>query len=140
MKVKAQKVCPHIPLPTKSHASDAGWDLYANEDCWISSGTRRTVDTGIKLEIPDGHVGLIWPRSGMAAKRGIDVFAGVIDSGYRGVVKVCLYNSSDEDFEINRHDRIAQIIFQKVSPFLIEEAEETGDSSRKEGGFGSTGK
>jgi dUTP pyrophosphatase len=140
MKVKVQKVCPHIPLPTKSHSSDAGWDLYANEDCCISSRTRRTIDTGIKLEIPDGHVGLIWPRSGIATKRGIDVFAGVVDSGYRGVVKVCLYNSSDEDFEINRHDRIAQIIFQEVSPFLIEEVEETGDSSRKEDGFGSTGK
>jgi len=139
MLIKVQKVCPHIPLPSKSHSSDAGWDLYANEDCTIGTWTRRLVDTGIKLEIPEGYVGLIWPRSGLSVKKGIDVFAGVIDSGYRGVVKVCLYNSSFEMVDINRHDRIAQIIFQEVPSFSIEEVETLNESPRREGGFGSTG-
>ena len=139
MKIRVQRECPNIPLPSKGHLSDAGWDLYANEDCTIKTWQQRLVDTGIRLEIPDGYVGLIWPRSGLAVKKGIDVFAGVIDSGYRGVVKVCLYNSSFDNVEINRHDRIAQIIFQEVPSFDIEEAEILDDSLRSEGGFGSTG-
>jgi len=140
MLIKVQKVCPHIPLPSKGHPSDAGWDLYANEDCTIGTWTRRLVDTGIKLEIPEGYVGLIWPRSGLSVKKGIDVFAGVIDSGYRGVVKVCLYNSSFENVDINRHDRIAQIIFQEVPSFNIGEVEMLDESPRDDGGFGSTGR
>ena len=140
MTIKIQKVCPDIPLPSRGHTSDAGWDLYANEDCSISAGARRLVDTGIKVEIPEGHVGLIWPRSGAAVKGGIDVFAGVIDAGYRGLIKVCLYNSGDKDFVICRHDRIAQIIFQEVSPLCLEEVKELSESSRDSEGFGSTGR
>ena len=140
MQINVVKCCPHIPLPSKSHSSDAGWDLYANEDCTIKTWARRLIDTGIKFEIPEGYVGLIWPRSGLSVKKGIDVFAGVIDSGYRGVVKVCLYNSSFENVDINRHDRIAQIIFQKVPPFTVEEVDELSESPRDAGGFGSTGK
>lgn len=140
MQIKVEKACPHVPLPSKEHFSDAGWDLYANEDCTIKTWQRRLVDTGIKFEIPEGYVGLIWPRSGLAVKKGIDVFAGVIDSGYRGVVKVCLYNSSFDNIEINRHDRIAQIIFQETPNFSIEEVRELSESSRATGGFGSTGR
>ena len=139
MIVKVQKACPHIPIPSKAHPSDAGWDLYANEDCTIKTWARRLVDTGIKLEIPEGYVGLIWPRSGLSVKKGIDVFAGVIDSGYRGVVKVCLYNSSFENVDINRHDRIAQIIFQEAPSFKIEEVSSLNESPRDKGGFGSSG-
>jgi len=73
-------------------------------------------------------------------KDGVDIFAGVIDSGYRGVVKVCLYNSSNKDIEINRHDRIAQILFQQVPSFELEEIQDLSSSEREEGGFGSTGK
>ena len=140
MQINAVKCCPHIPLPSKSHPSDAGWDLYANEYLVIKAWERETVDTGIKFEIPEGYVGLIWPRSGLAVKKGIDVFAGVIDAGYRGVVKVCLYNSSFEKVQINRHDRIAQIIFQEVPSTSIEEVERLTESPRAAGGFGSTGK
>ena len=140
MKIKVKKECPSIPLPRKGHKSDAGWDLYANEEAYIPPRCHRTVDTGIRLEIPEGYVGLIWPRSGLAVKDGVDVFAGVIDSGYRGVVKVCLYNSSNNDIEIGRHDRLAQILFHEVPEFTIEDIEDLGDSERQEGGFGSTGK
>jgi len=140
MKIRVKKECPSIPLPSQGHKSDAGWDLYANECTYIPPRSHRMVDTGIRLEIPEGYVGLVWPRSGLAVKDGVDVFAGVIDSGYRGVVKVCLYNSSCEDIEIARHDRIAQILFQEVPSFELEEIQDLSHSERQEGGFGSTGK
>ena len=140
MKIKIKKICPDLPLISKGHPSDAGWDLYANEDSTILAGERGLIDTGIQLEIPHGYAGLIWPRSGMAVKNGIDVLAGVVDSGYTGVVKVCLYNSGKEDFEVNRHDRIAQILFQAFPVLLeIEEVNEINSSCRESGGFGSTG-
>ena len=138
--IKFKKDTEDTTIPTKGHVSDAGWDLYSNEECYIAANTRKLVDTGIRLEIPDGYVGLIWPRSGLAVNEGIDVFAGVIDSGYRGVIKVCLYNSSEEGVEIKKGDRIAQILFQEIPCFNIEEIDDLSDSERKEGGFGSTGK
>ena len=138
--IKLKRETEDTTIPTKGHVSDAGWDLYSNEECYIAPNTRRLVDTGIRLEIPDGYVGLIWPRSGLAVNEGLDVFAGGIDSGYRGVIRVCLYNSSEEGVEIKKSDRIAQILFQEMPFFKIEEISDLSDSERKEGGFGSTGK
>jgi dUTP pyrophosphatase len=138
--IKFKKDTEDTTIPTKGHVSDAGWDLYSNDECYIAGNTRKLVDTGIRLEIPDGYVGLIWPRSGLAVNEGIDVFAGVIDSGYRGVIKVCLYNSSEDGVEIKKGDRIAQILFQEIPCFNIEEIDDLSDSERKEDGFGSTGK
>lgn len=126
-------------LPTQANSSDAGWDLYASEYATVPAKQRNTVKTGIALEIPDGMAGLIWPRSGLSVKRGIDVLAGVIDSGYRGEIMVCLYNTSDEDVEINRGDRIAQIIFQEVPLVVMHKQEALGSSQRGDNGFGSTG-
>jgi dUTP pyrophosphatase len=141
MKIKVKKMCPDIPIISKGYPSDAGWDLHANEDVTILAGERSLIDTGLQLEIPNGYAGLIWPRSGMAVKNGIDVLAGVVDSGYRGVVKVCLYNSGKEDFKVSRYDRIAQILFQSLPVLLgIEEVDEINNSCREAGGFGSTGK
>ena len=126
-------------LPTKSHPSDAGWDLYSVEKLDLQPGKRHSVYTGIAFEIPKGHVGLIWPRSGMSVKKGIDVLAGVVDSGYRGEIKVCLLNTGDEPCIINKGDRIAQILFQEVPEFDLEIVKEFSKSDRGEGGFGSTG-
>ena len=75
--IKFKKDTEDTTTPTKGHISDAGWDLYSNDECYIAGNTRKLVDTGIRLEIPDGYVGLIWPRSGLAVNEGIDVFAGV---------------------------------------------------------------
>jgi dUTP pyrophosphatase len=140
MKIRVKKESEDVSIPTRGHTSDAGWDLYSNEECYIAPNSRKLVDIGIRLEIPEGYVGLIWPRSGLAVNEGIDIFAGVIDSGYRGVVKVCLYNSSSEGVEIKKDDRIAQILFQEIPTFELEEISDLSDSERKEGGFGSTGK
>ena len=89
VKILNEKGC----VPTRAHDTDAGWDLYSSENLQIMPDHRRLVSTSISLAIPEGHVGLVWPRSGLSVRKGIDVFAGVIDSGYRGEVKVCLFNS-----------------------------------------------
>jgi dUTP pyrophosphatase len=126
-------------IPTKANANDAGWDLYSTVDMVIPSKQRNTVKTGIALEIPEHMAGLIWPRSGLSVKKGIDVLAGVIDSGYRGEIMVCLYNTSDEHVSINRGDRIAQIIFQEVPCVMMLHQEGLGSSQRGDNGFGSSG-
>jgi len=120
--------------------SDAGWDLYASEDAIIDPGSSELISTSIALAIPDGYVGLIWDRSGMAAKRGVHRFAGVIDSGYRGEIKVCLWNSADKYCIIQKGERIAQIIFQALPPFVLTEVNSLEDTDRGDGGFGSTGR
>jgi deoxyuridine 5'-triphosphate nucleotidohydrolase len=125
--------------PTKAHRGDAGYDLYSSEDTVIVGRQRTTIKTGVSLDMSEGMAGLIWPRSGLSVKKGLDVLAGVVDSGYRGEIMVCLYNTSDEDVEINCGDRIAQIIFQEVPLVSLIESEELETSQRGSNGFGSTG-
>ena len=127
-------------LPSKANRFDAGFDLYASDDVSIYPNSRELVSTDIAIAIPNGCVGLIWPRSGLAVKEGIDVFAGVIDAGYRGEVKVCLYNSDGCTTEIKEGDRIAQLLIQKVSNFFIRKVKELDDTDRGSGGFGSSGR
>ena len=127
-------------VPHKANESDAGHDLHADEDAWVLARQRKVIKTGISLEMPDNLAGLIWPRSGLSVKQGIDVLAGVVDAGYRGEIMVCLYNTSDDDVEIKRGDRIAQIIFQEVPHISLLLREELGSSQRGSNGFGSTGK
>jgi dUTP pyrophosphatase len=91
------------------------------------------------MAIPEGHVGLIWPRSGLAYKHGLDVFAGVIDSGYRGDIGVILFNSQYNSYEISKGDRIAQILIQKVEDYELLEVEDLDSTERNSGGFGSSG-
>jgi len=124
--------------PTKAHRSDAGYDLYASENTVVVGRQRTTIKTGVSFDMAEGLAGLIWPRSGLSVKKGIDVLAGVVDSGYRGEVMVCLYNTSDEDVEIKHGDRIAQIIFQEVPLVSLIQSEELETSQRGSNGFGST--
>lgn len=138
--LKFTRLDENATAPTKANTSDAGWDLYSLEDVEIPPTSRSLIKTGISLQIPKGFVGLIWPRSGLAVKSGIDVFAGVVDSGYRGDVGVCLYNSSTEVVKVSKGDRIAQILFQPVPYFQLTEADELSSSERGESGFGSSGK
>lgn len=126
-------------IPLKANYNDAGFDLFATIDIIIPPKQRKTVNTGIALEMPDNLAGLIWPRSGLSVKNGIDVLAGVVDAGYRGEIKVCLYNTSDESVVINTGDRVAQIIFQEVPLVLIQTKETLGSSQRGNNGFGSSG-
>lgn len=121
---------------------NAGCDLYYNgEDISIAPGQRVTLSTGLYLEIPSDLVGLIWPRSGLSVKQGIDVLAGVVDPSYRGEIKVCLLNTSSTHVEIKNGERIAQMIFQ---PFWVPTIEIVDDicynTERGENGFGSSGR
>ena len=127
-------------IPKYAHVGDAGADLTASEKTVIPARNRSLIETGIRLEIPEGHVGLIWPRSGLAVKKGIDCGAGVIDSHYRGEIKVLLFNHSDNEFQIEPGDRIAQILIQKVERVQFIPVNKSSKTARGEGGFGSTGK
>lgn len=139
-RVKCKRLNSESQVPTKNNNTDAGWDLYSVSDTYISSHSRKLINTGISLQIPKEWVGLIWPRSGLSVKAGVDVLAGVIDSGYRGEIKVCLYNTSDETVVIQKGDRIAQILFQEVPDIKMVEVECLTDSQRGDDGFGSSGR
>ena len=139
MEVQVQKLSKNCRLPSKANASDAGWDLYASEDAIIEPSETALVGTDVAMAIPENYVGLIWDRSGMAVKRKIHRFAGVIDSGYRGEVKVCLWNSSNDHCIINKGDRIAQILFQPVPPLPLIEVQNLDHTKRGSKGFGSSG-
>ena len=138
--VKVRRVDDAATFPTKANLSDAGFDLYSVENIIIAPQSRKTIRTGIALEMPKNMAGLVWPRSGLSVKSGIDVLAGVIDSGYRGEIMVCLYNTSKEVVDIKHGDRIAQIIFQEVPVVTMEVHSTLGSSQRGDNGFGSTGK
>ncbi len=137
--LKVQKLDDMAVVPTKVNRSDAGYDLYALHGAIVQKHCHKLIKTGISMAIPEGYVGLIWPRSGMAYKHGIDVFAGVIDSSYRGDVGVILYNSQYSDYNVEQGDRIAQIVFQKVKDFDLQLVDNLDDTKRGSGGFGSSG-
>ena len=135
------KTSPEAKEPSQANFSDAGYDLFSTEELNLKPFERSVVKTGIKLALPEGYYGRVAPRSGLAIKKGIDVLAGVIDSGYRGEVQVCLLNTSHEDWvEIKEGDRIAQILFQEVPEFQLQQVDVLQNSYRGVGGFGSSGK
>ena len=128
--------------PVYAKPGDAGADIKSTEDHVIRAGDRQLVKTGIKIAMPDGYVGLVHPRSGLAAKHGITVLntPGTVDAGYRGEIMVTLLNTSNEDFEVRRGDRIAQLLIQRVERGQFIAVSELPESARGEGGFGSSGK
>lgn len=125
--------------PSYAYPGDAGADLCAAAETVIPARGKMLVATGTRLALPDGHVGLIWPRSGMAVKHGIDCGAGVIDSQYRGEVKVLLFNHSDREYFIKQGDRIAQLLVQKVETVEFLPVDDLDATDRCGNGFGSTG-
>jgi len=131
-----------LPLPTRAHPGDAGVDLYSTIDLELPAGRRQLVGTGIAVALPIGTVGLIHPRSGLAARAGLSVVntPGTIDAGYRGEIKVCLINHDPEQtISISRGDRIAQLIVQRVELPDFVEVDELDDTARGDGGYGSSG-
>ena len=127
-------------LPEYASEGAAGADLRAREGVRLPPGARAAVATGVHLEIPAGHVGLVWPRSGLAVRSGIDTLAGVIDSDYRGEVRVVLVNHGDAEFRIEPGDRIGQLLIQPVARATFSRAPALAATSRGDGGFGSTGR
>ena len=139
--MKFKKLNDSAVSPTKSNTFDAGWDLYSLELVSLPPGGREIVSTGIAFDVPQGYVGLIWPRSGNAARCGIDVLGGVIDSSYQGEVKVILINHDmNFSYTAKSGSRIAQIVFQPIlMTSMIEVDEFTHKTTRGDSGFGSTG-
>jgi len=142
MQIKVQKLNPDAHLPTYAKGGDAGADLYSTHSVNLLPGEFKLVSTGIAVAIPMGYVGLIHPRSGLAAKHGITVLntPGTIDAGYRGEIKVLLVNLGKEVYNIGRAERIAQLVIQKVEHAYFEPVDELDLTDRGNGGFGSTGK
>lgn len=126
--------------PTYASEHAAGADLRAAEDVTLIPGERAAIPTGVSVEIPPGHVGLVWPRSGLAVRHGLDTLAGVIDSDYRGEVRVVLVNHGSEAVTLARGDRIAQLLLQRVERGVFARADSLGATDRGDGGFGSTGR
>jgi dUTP pyrophosphatase len=142
MSLRVRRLHEHALLPSRAYPGDAGFDLHAVDSAVLAPGERVSVGTGLALEIPDGHAGLVLPRSGLAARHGITVVnaPGLIDAGYRGEIRVLLLNTdSRETFEVSAGDRIAQLVLVRVEAPPIEELEELAMSERGTGGFGSSG-
>ena len=133
-----------LPLPAYAKAGDAGVDLVARENITLApGGGRAIVPTGIAIALPDGYAGFVQPRSGLAAKHGVTVLnsPGLVDSGYRGELKVCLVNTDPtEPFEVVRGERIAQLVVQAVDQVTFVEVTDLDATERGDTGFGSSGR
>jgi dUTP pyrophosphatase len=141
--VQIQRLDPDLPLPVPAHLGDAGLDLYAREDAVIPArGGRLLMPTGVAVAIPHGYMGLAVPRSGLALKHGITLVntPGIIDSGYRGELKVVMINTDPEhDYEVKRGDRVAQLIISRYDNVTWTEVNELSGFDRG-GGFGHSGR
>ena len=144
MHVRITRLDPSLPLPTQQHAGDAGYDLHARETFDLSAGGGRAlVPTGVAVQIPPGYAGFVLPRSGLALKHGVTCLntPGLIDAPYRGELKVLLVNTDpDIPYRIDRGDRIAQLVVQRVELVEWVEVDELAGSDRDVFGFGSTGR
>ena len=143
MKVLVKKLDEELALPAYARTGDAGLDLFAAEDVKLEAGQRAAIPTGIAIAIPEGYAGFVQPRSGRALSEGLGVAnsPGLIDSGYRGEIKVIAVNLNLGGLiDIRRGEKIAQLVFQKIEYADLELVDELPDSERGEGGFGSTGR
>jgi dUTP pyrophosphatase len=143
MELRVVKLKDNAVVPTRAHPGDAGLDLYSTEIAHLGPGERWSVGTGIALEIPEGHAGLVLPRSGLAREHGIALVnaPGLIDAGYRGEVRVLLLNTDPaETVRIEAGARIAQLVVTPVAIAAPVEVAELSDTARGDGGFGSSGR
>ena len=143
MKLRFARLRENAVLPTRAHQGDAGLDLYAAQPAHLGPGERWSVATGVAVEIPDGHAGLVLPRSGLARKHGIALVnsPGLIDAGYRGELTVLLLNTDPaEVYRVEAGDRIAQLVVVAVATAEPVEVEALAESARGDGGFGSSGR
>ncbi len=143
MELACTRLTDAARLPSRANEGDAGLDLCASEAAVIGPGERASVGTGIAVEIPPGHAGLVLPRSGLAARHGIALVnaPGLIDSGYRGEIRVLLLNTDrEEPFEIEPGDRIAQLLVTTFAEANPVESAALSESARGDGGFGSSGR
>ena len=141
VRLEIVRLDPGLPLPAYAREGDAGLDLATAADVTLAPGERQLVPTGLRIAVPEGHAGLILPRSGLALRDGVTVLnaPGLVDAGYRGEVGVLLINHGAKPVSIRRGDRIAQLVIQPVARAAPVEVTELGSTARAAGGFGSTG-
>lgn len=139
--LKVKKLNPEAKLPNFAHKGDAGMDVYSIEEAVIKNGETKLIKTGISIELPEMTEAQMRPRSGLALKNSITLLnsPGTIDEGYRGEIGVIMINHGKEDFKVEKHMKIAQMVVKPIYDINIEEVEELSDTARGEGGFGSTG-
>ncbi|CAN8061428.1 unnamed protein product [Agarophyton chilense] len=137
--LKVLRLHEKATLPKRGSPMSAGFDLAAGEDTVIPARGRAVVKTGLKIAVPSGCYGRVAPRSGLAVKKFIDTGAGVIDADYRGEVGVVLFNFSDDEFKVQVGDRVAQLVIEKICMGAVDEVKELDETTRGDGGFGSTG-
>lgn len=143
VRVAVTRLDPDLPLPTYARPGDAGLDLHAREDLHLAPGERALMPTGIAVAIPDGHVGLVHPRSGLAIRHGLSMVntPGTIDAGYRGELQVPLINlDPTSPIDLRRGDRIAQLVIQRVEHACFTPVDRLDETERGTGGFGHTGR
>jgi dUTP pyrophosphatase len=140
MTLRVKRLLPEAVLPQRGTAAAVGYDLASAERTLIPAGEWRRVQTGLAVAIPEGFYGRVAPRSGLAVRSGIDVFAGVIDPDYRGEIQVVLMNHGSNPFWVNPGDRIAQLILERVGLLSVLEVEDLENTARGVAGFGSTGR
>lgn len=140
--LNVRRLDPDLPLPSYAHPGDAGLDLHAADTTTLQPGQRALIPCGIAIAIPDGHVGLVHPRSGLAVDHGLTLLnaPGTIDAGYRGEVKVLLINHGDGPVEVRHGERIAQLLLMPIAIVDVREVDRLDVTSRGTGGFGSTGR
>jgi dUTP pyrophosphatase len=141
VQVKIKKIKESAILPKYAHEGDAGVDLYSTKEYALKPGERTLVSTGISIAIPLGYEAQVRPKSGLALKHGISIVntPGTIDAGYRGEIGVIIINHGQEDYTIEKGKKVAQMVFNKIEAVNFEEVEDLDDTTRGEGGFGSTG-
>ena len=140
MKIQIKKIDPKAKIPSFSLEGDAAMDLYAAEDVTIESGEKIACKTGVAIKIPQGYGGLVWDKGSVGIVGGVKTLGGVFDSNYTGEWIIGLVNLGKEDYQIEKGQKIAQVVFQKVETPEIEVVEELESTNRGEGRFGSTGK
>jgi len=139
MEMKVKRIHKDAKIPRYGHVGDAGLDVFSVMECVLKGGEARAISTGIQVAIPDGYVGLIWDKSGISLKN-VHRLAGVVDSGYRGEIKIVLTNMSTETFSIEKGMKIAQMLVQPIIKVKVVDSEVLDETTRGENGFGSTGK
>jgi dUTP pyrophosphatase len=142
VEILIKRLDPGLPLPARAHPGDAGTDLFAAQDGELAPGQRALVPTGVAIALPDGYAAFVHPRSGLAARHGVTLVnaPGTVDAGYRGEIRVTLLNTDTErPVRLQRGDRIAQLVVQRVAYPVFHEVETLPGSARGQDGFGSTG-
>lgn len=140
MKIKIKKINSDSKIPTYAHPGDVGMDMYSTENCILKPGERKIFFTGFALEFESGYAAIVKDKSSLSKNAGIHTMGGVFDAGYRGEYNVNLINLGQEEYEIKKGDKIAQLVIIPVVIADLEETDSLTESSRGEGRFGSTGK